>query len=497
MSLSRVVSFMGKRHYLAVLLMMVSSIVNAESDSYRFDHPSVLGTSMRVSVNATSLQARAINQSIFEEVQRLDAIFSGYRSDSEISVVNQTDAEFEPSPDLVALIALCEHWRETLSKGFSCRMGRVVAQWRQYVDNQQSPKRRVIRDLAKAAALSRYDIADFKKGKPATDFDWQLGGIAKGFILDKALAKAKQLGGASFISIDIGGDSVLWQSQRDKDYSIGLASPVAMDDSAEISIGHLRIKGGAVAYSGHGSRTYDIAGRQYSHILTPRDGWPPIYPFTSIVYAPTAVEADALATSFAVMEAADVLAYLANRDDVAAMLITNEGRQIYSSNWFDYFEPAMTSARPVATIQFGLPKLKVTNLRRPYVALWIQDAERKVIKHLLVLGDHDVWMRENRLWWRQAGRKEDSLLAGFARPTRRAGVYDLTWNGLDDYGQPLAKGRYTLVMEVSREHGGHEVVKIDFDSSARFENMKKTGNKEIEFLQLALRDPHITYTHKE
>lgn len=496
----RAMSTGQKPHRLSVAVMLMCCLVSAsvsaglsgdaDSKAHRFHADNILGTSFVMTVRAPQLQAKAARDAVFAEIDRLQQVLSHYDKRTEISRVNQADGRFNPSAELIAVVSLCEQWRHALPRGFSCRMGQVVDRWQVYQQQQQTPQRKTIRDLARRAATSDYSIDDFKAGTSNDDFNWRLDGLAKGYILDRAMQVAKKTASsASAIAIDIGGDGVYWQASQQVPWQVGLANPLAMDDRGQNRLGLLRIDNGAVAYSGHNSRTVDIVGRRYSHILVPRDGWPTTYPVTAIVYADTAVKADALATAFAAMEVADVMAWLAHHKEVAALLILPSGRQVASPNWFERFSPAESNGARVTVsgdIRFELPRIHVANARRPYVALWIQNDERKVVKHLLLLGDSDQWMRENRLWWRLAGRRDDSLLAGFARPTRRAGQYDLHWNGLDDYGKPLSAGDYALVLEVSREHGGREVLRIPFTPSRALNLTKKKGKTEIGFLTFQL-----------
>ena len=66
------------------------------------------------------------------------------------------------------------------------------------------------------------------------------------------------------------------------------------------------------------------------------------------------------------------------------------------------------------------------------------------------------------------------------RASRGAGEYTLTWGGRDDAGKPVGTGDYTLVVEVSREHGGHTIARQKVHCGTSAQNWTIAGNKELE-----------------
>jgi len=463
-----------------------SSVQANELTLKQFERSNVLGTSFEMSIAAPAIQAELAQNEVLNEIKRLEMVFSTYNADSEVSQLNQLGKPLAsgPSKDLVAVVELCRQWQRILPKSFSCRLGNVIKMWQSYENDQQRPERAGIRAKARIAQLSEYSVDDLVAQKPNTEFTWDFGGIAKGYILDQAMKVAKtKASKATAIKIDIGGDSVYWQKagSNKADWLIGLAAPKQIDDSKETLIGTLTLANGAIAYSGHKSRARKIGRREYSHILAPRDGWPTHNPVTAIVKAPDATSADALATALAGSEISASLDWLKKHKQYAALLIDADGRQYASENWYqNYVEKNSTAAQDYqAKISFSLPKLNVVDYRKPYVAIWVADQKGKVVKNLLILGQSERWMQENRAWWRKQGRKTPQLLDGFARPTRRPGQYDIVWNGRDDFGQQLSAGKYRLYAEAAREHGGHEKISLDFELGQTKQIISKKGKEEI------------------
>lgn len=370
-------------------LVFSSRLQASQVELHKYVSFNVLGTSFEMSIKAPLAQATQAEAKVLAEIKRLEKIFSTYDESAEISQLNKRGytSSNHLSKDLLAVINLCESWQQKLPKSFSCRLGNVINMWQSFEKQQQRPSRVDIRAKARQAQQSEYSSKDLLAGKHNTDFTWNFGGIAKGYILDKAMKVAKTTATkASAIKIDIGGDGVYWQLSKDEQPSwlVGLALPNNIDDSQENRLGTYAIRGGALAYSGHASRARKIGRRSYSHILSPHDGWPTHNPVTAIVKAPDAISADALATALAATEISTALDWLQKKPQYAALLIDRNGRQYASGNWYQHYDQSAEQAIEPgqvyqAKIRFALPKLNGAEYRKPYVAIWIANqAPRKV-----------------------------------------------------------------------------------------------------------------------
>lgn len=98
----------------------------------------------------------------------------------------------------------------------------------------------------------------------------------------------------------------------------------------------------------------------------------------------------------------------------------------------------------------------------PYVAIWIENSKGQSVRTLSLWREGSKWLKDIRRWWRKAGRKDADLVDGITSATRAAGQYQLNFDALDDKGQPLVQGKYTLRIEVVRENGGRSIVKQPF-----------------------------------
>lgn len=110
-----------------------------------------------------------------------------------------------------------------------------------------------------------------------------------------------------------------------------------------------------------------------------------------------------------------------------------------------------------------IPRLKVAEYHRPYVAIWIEPAGGKA-RTLSVWYDYDMknnegtkWLRDVRQWWRASGRSMKFPADGVTGATRAPGPQKISLNV-----GALKPGQYTLVVEAAREVGGRELVRVPF-----------------------------------
>ena len=124
-----------------------------------------------------------------------------------------------------------------------------------------------------------------------------LGGIAKGYAVDRALRVLKAAGVSSSL-VDAGGDiGLLGSKPNGAPWRIGVQHPRDMREMIAV----IEIDSGSVATSGDYERFFEHEGRHYHHILDPRSGYPARGLVSVTIIAPTCGLADALSTAVFVL----------------------------------------------------------------------------------------------------------------------------------------------------------------------------------------------------
>jgi hypothetical protein len=222
----------------------------------------------------------------------------------------------------------------------------------------------------------------------------------------------------------------------------------------------------AVATSGNYARYFVIGGKLYGQILDPRTGRPVEDVTGATVVAPDAATADALATILCVLPPADGLRLVATVKGAECFIVSADGKTCTSPGWKTVAVtegPLPTPAFVAANSGEGWPAGHIVSVtlelamrgKRPYVAVWVEDAAGAPVRTLTVWGNKGKYQKDLQTWWSLYKVRHDVIKA-VSRATRRAGRYELAWDGRDDNGRPVKPGSYTIRVEATQEDGPHK-----------------------------------------
>lgn len=162
--------------------------------------------------------------------------------------------------------------------------------------------------------------------------------------------------------------------------------------------------------------------------------------------------------------------------------------------------PAMSLCGAVGTaaaaemgVTINVPRLDVSEYHRPYVAVWVERADRSVAANLAVWyevsnKEGTKWLADLKQWWRRSGREQDFPIDGVTGATRPVGQHQLKFDAAKAPLKDLAAGEYTLVVEAVREVGGREMVRLPFTWPATAaQNAQQDGESELGAVALSIR----------
>jgi thiamine biosynthesis lipoprotein ApbE len=485
--------------FAAVLFCLASWCRGAEGrpeHSFRHDH--VLGTSLDLTVRGVAPPAAQLaEQAALAEVERLRVILSTYDPASQISRLNRVERPVACDKELIEVLTLCDDWRQRSGGAFNAQLGRLIALWKQAEKLQTLPDDTQLAQVVAQANRPAWQIyPDSGQVRRFGAEPLNVDALAKGYIVDKALAAARAAcPQATGILLDIGGDLATWGRQDDA-WRIGIADPHQPADNAAPLL-TLRLRNHAVATSGAYERYYTIGGRRYSHIFDPRTGCPAEGVASATAIAPDCATADAMATILCVLRPEEGLRLVrslrAEGRDVHCLLVLPDGRQARSDGMADLIEPlpvAGPATAPAAwprgfqlTVNVTIRQQTGRKTHRPYVATWIEDAQGRPVRTLAVWGREREYLRELSKWWSFA-RNDSKLLTTVTRASRGPGRYTLAWDGLDDKGKPAPPGLYTVRVESAREKAPHVVVSGKIACDGKSATVRIDGNSELDPTEL-------------
>jgi thiamine biosynthesis lipoprotein len=273
----------------------------------------------------------------FAEMARLDSMMSSYREDSEVAAINRCGAaggEMEVSADVDTVLRLAQ-WAAEISAGaFDVTVAPILRLWGLGTDSAgvPAPEKITARLLSvnfRGMTLA-YKMMNGIAGAGKThlrfrqpDMAIDLGGVAKGYAVDRGLAVLAQAGIRDAM-ITAGGDlraiaSPMTSGRR----HIWIRHPRADTAGAEKQafFGRFRLDTGAVSTSGDYERFFIKENKRYHHIIDPSTGYPAAKATSATVVAKTSIQADALSTALFVLGPERGIALADSLPEVEAMII--------------------------------------------------------------------------------------------------------------------------------------------------------------------------------
>ncbi len=285
----------------------------------------ILGTYLEVT--STDPAAAAI---VYQEFKRLDKIFNLYDPNSEISRLNKTyNQPFDASEELIEILSLSRQVYD-LSKGaFDVTHGALYKFWKELIGKKEVknfPTPEAVARIRELGGIEGIEIDSqnqtviIKKKGLIID----LSAIAKGYIVDKAIAKLKQAGIENAL-INAGGDIYCLGTQLGKPWKIGIKDPGRLRDILETQ----SLIDEAIATSGGYEQFFSFQGKDYSHLIDPRQGYPVDNDLISVtVITKNCFTADSLATAFFILGLDGTREFLARvPSTMRIFLVLSKGNQ--------------------------------------------------------------------------------------------------------------------------------------------------------------------------
>ena len=286
-----------------------------------------------VSVTALGASRERVEEAMgraFASMRRLISLLTRFDAASPVSVLNETGRLEGPPPEVREVVAHALGYHRLTGGAFDVSVAPLVDLfWDRLM--RQEPVEPTPSEVAEAlerigagqVAVSRRRIALGRPGMRLT-----LDGIAKGYIVD-ALCAALDGGGVRRYLVNAGGDIRARGTNADgRPWTIAVEHPWRRGDYPDV----IALTDAAVATSGSYERFYDAA-RAFHHIVDATTGRSPAHCSSVSVVAPTAMAADALATSVFLMGPRQGVAFIETLPGCACLILDPGGRALRSRGW--------------------------------------------------------------------------------------------------------------------------------------------------------------------
>lgn len=269
-----------------------------------------------------------------EIMQALQNKFDVNISSSDIAKINISAgvSPVESSEDVLELLKESIRISELTGGAFDITIGALTKEWGFTDGNYRVPNDREIKDKLKLVNYKNIKIYDSKVELVKKGMFLDLGGIAKGYAVDKVYEFLKNRGVKRAI-INAGGTIRTVEKDPKKVWRIGVKDPTGNKDI----LGVLYLNSSlAVATSGDYERYFVKDGIKYHHLLDPKTGYPSRLCKSVTVVSRNAVEADALSTAIFVLGPKEGLS-LAEELGIGVVIVDSKGDVFVSDNLKDRF----------------------------------------------------------------------------------------------------------------------------------------------------------------
>jgi len=280
---------------------------------------------------------RVALEEAFQEAVRIDRLMSTYIDDSAISKINRLAAQnpLAPGKELYQLIRQSLEISALTGGAFDITYDSVGQHYdfreRRRPDSLIVESERENIDFRYVQLDAVLETIHFQKEGVRIN----LGGIAKGYVVERAVGILKARG-IRHATVTAGGDSRLLGDRRGRPWMVAIRDP---REEGEVTIS-VPLENEAISTSGDYERFFDEDGVRYHHIIHPGTGAPAGGMRSATVFGPDAVMTDALSTSVFVMGVDRGLRLIATLEGYESIVIDTDGQVFYSDGLQEPEAPA-------------------------------------------------------------------------------------------------------------------------------------------------------------
>lgn len=281
------------------------------------------------------------NENLLTECMNLcdkyEKIFSRTRTDSELyklnhrelSPVPDTENTYEISEDLASLLSIGLSYSQKSNGAFDIAIAPLTDLWDFTAEEPSVPNGREIQEALSRCGWKGVTISGQKITLASPDTEFDLGGIAKGYIADriKEYLLSRNVNSAT---INLGGNVLCIGAKPDgSPFNIGIQKPFAdRNETAAV----MEITDKSVVSSGIYERFFEKDGKLYHHILNPSTGYPYENDLIAVtIISDNSVDGDALSTTCFALGYEKGMDYAQSIPDIQAIFITDDYELHYTN----------------------------------------------------------------------------------------------------------------------------------------------------------------------
>lgn len=276
---------------------------------------------------------------------KLYDIYNNYEGINNLKTINDQAgaAPVAVDEEIIDLLKMSREMYEQTKGQVNIAMGSVLSIWHDYrehgVENPgeaKLPENQELEAASKHTDLSNLLIDEDACTVFLTDPEMSLdvGGIGKGYAVQRTVEYAKKLGLEDFL-LSVGGNVYAAGTKDDRNrWKVGITNPDK--NSPEPYAEKVTVEESCVVTSGDYQRYYTVEEKNYCHIIDPDTNMPAEYVSSVSIITGDSGVADALSTAVFNMDLDEGMEFVEALEGVEAMWILKDGTTYHSSGFADY-----------------------------------------------------------------------------------------------------------------------------------------------------------------
>ncbi|MDR7208570.1 FAD:protein FMN transferase [Flavobacterium piscis] len=319
---------------LIIFLFLLTASFTSNGQTLRKRTTLLMGGRFDITIVAKdSLSAEKNIEIIIAEITRIENLISDWKSDSQVSEVNQ-NAGIQPvkvDREVFELTQNALYFSEITNGAFDISFAAMDRIWKfdgsmTTMPSDEAIKKSVEKVGYKNIILDSVQSTIFLKLK---GMKIGFGALGEGYAADKSRDLMLSKGITAGI-VNASGDMIAWGKQPDgTPWNIGITNP--FDTEKLVSV--IPINDGAVTTSGSYEKFVVFNGKRYSHIINPATGYPSTGLCSVTVFGPSAEMANGFSTSLMVLGKKEGLKLLNKYPEYSCLMITDTQKVIKSKNF--------------------------------------------------------------------------------------------------------------------------------------------------------------------
>jgi thiamine biosynthesis lipoprotein len=267
----------------------------------------------------------------FSEIKKLDNLLSDYNPKSEISEINNMAGKkaVKVNPQVIEVLEIAKNIASETGGVFDPTIGALTIGV--YKFGRESDDEPNIENIDKAKSLVNYkdliiegDSVYLKRKGMMID----LGGIGKGYAVEKAVTVLKERGIKRGV-VSLSGDLKVFGSELE----IAIKNPWSPGAIATFKTGSGDL---AISTSGSYERSVNIQGEVYHHLIVPESGKPGSnFLSLTVVLKGSSTLADAYATALFIMGKDKAIEFLDNHGEIGVFIVFPDKKIYYNQTFSD------------------------------------------------------------------------------------------------------------------------------------------------------------------